>query len=226
MITFAIGDVHGCFDQLVIMMEKIREYSEENDIKDSNLIFLGDYIDRGPKSKEVVDFLINLQETFPGKVICLRGNHEQMMLDHLRNGERGFSDWLDNGGRATLKSYDVGFVRDMPRAHLDWMLRLPYYHNDGLHFFVHAGVEPGKKPEDTSRDEMMWIRYEFLNSNYEWPQIIVHGHTPMGPTIYPNRVNCDASCCFRNGSLACAIFNDEKKTPIHWLLVPGPHNKG
>lgn len=229
MITFAIGDVHGCLSQLKALFGKINVYRADHNISDADtrIVFVGDYIDRGPDSRGVIQTIMNMQkasredDSSPG-LVALKGNHEDMLLNNI-NG------FLGNGGIETLKSYGWNGGPDIsgyiPADHLEWIKNLPLYFDDGKRFFVHAGVYPDDdlNPPKSSPQAMMWIRQEFLGSKFVWPRLIVHGHTPRGVEILPNRINIDSACVFGD-ALTCAIFNDEQIRPLEYLQVEGYKN--
>lgn len=206
MITVAIGDVHGCLDQLKMLMDIIeRKYSQ--DVK--KYVFVGDYIDRGPDSKGVVDYIIHLSKV--REVVTLLGNHEDMMMQNM-------AGWYQNGGYATNVSY--GDTWPMETSHKDFYDNLKLYHDDGKRFFCHAGVacEP---LEANDKMTLIWIRNPFLQSKKKWSRLIVHGHTPsFKADIYPNRINLDQACVF-GGRLLAAIFDEKKVEPIDYLSVDG-----
>src|SRR5262245_370880 len=133
-LTFAVGDIHGCLDKLDRLLAACEAHAGT---RPARYVFLGDYIDRGPQSRGVIDRLMAKQAARPGTVVCLRGNHEQMAIDaHAR--VRAVPLWLANNALSTLRNYDV--MRISPE-HLAWLNALPFCHDDGLRFFVHAGVD-------------------------------------------------------------------------------------
>jgi serine/threonine protein phosphatase 1 len=217
MITCAIGDIHGCFDQLRKLIELVRT---ENEI--DMWVFLGDYIDRGPGSKEVLDLLMSLQKETD--VVCLKGNHEAMLIEAIEDGSDQ-SLWIDNGGDATLRSFGLTDTSSFPRKYLDWMKSLPVYYDDGTRFFVHAGVNrmpPHKSPVEV----MLWIRDPFLASNKDWGRFIVHGHTPRNAvTLTPYRMNLDTGCVY-GGKLTAALFRDDQVGPYKFHEVAGFGHSG
>jgi len=162
-----IGDVHGHYDPLVTLLNEIAPG------KDDNVYFLGDLIDRGPKSAEVVELVIK------NKYHCLRGNHEDMLLDVVGNGQEmsmeGFQAWLYSGGYATITSYG----NSIPQSHVDWMRSLPYYLDLDDIWLVHAGVNPNMPLEEQTSDQFCWIRDDFHSSEqpYFENKLIVTGHT-------------------------------------------------
>ncbi len=161
-----IGDVHGHYDTLITLLEKVAPSKEDQ------VYFLGDLIDRGPKSAQVVDFVMN--SGYP----CLLGNHEQMLLEVL-GGERvsveHFSSWASRIGRETVASYGQG----VPKKHLDWLKRLPLYLDLGEFWLVHAGVHPQIALEKQTQEHFCWVREEFhsLRKPYFPDKLIITGHT-------------------------------------------------
>lgn len=162
-----IGDVHGHYDTLLYLLDAIAPGN------DDQVYFLGDLIDRGPESAKVVDFVC--QNSYP----CLLGNHEQMLLDAVGNGQKVSSDmfqaWLYAGGYATLVSYD----HKIPQEHIDWIKTLPTYLDLGDIWLVHAGVDPKIPIEEQASDEFCWIRDEFhsMTEPYFADKLIITGHT-------------------------------------------------
>jgi len=148
-LTFAIGDIHGCLDKLRRLLAACEAHAAG---RPARWVFLGDYIDRGPDSRGVIELLMQRQQAQPGSTVCLRGNHEQMAIA-AHDDERAMPLWLQNSGATTLRNYrrSNGRIAD---AHLDWLRALPFCHDDGLRFFVHAGVDLSV-PLDQQEDEVM-----------------------------------------------------------------------
>lgn len=176
-----IGDVHGHYDSLLKLFEAIAPNEKDG------IYFMGDLIDRGPNSAQVVDFIIN------NKYHCLLGNHEQMLLDAVGRGgisHQLLQSWLYTGGAATLESYQ----HHIPQEHIDWMLRLPLYLDLGDVWLVHAGVDPRLPLEAQTEDQFCWIRDEFHQSfqPYFTNKTIVIGHTITFtfPGIEPGQLAC------------------------------------
>jgi predicted MPP superfamily phosphohydrolase len=211
-LTYAVGDVHGCLDKLKSLIAACRQHAGDNEMI---LVFLGDYIDRGPESAGVVRYMLGLQADAPQHVIALRGNHEAWAVAVL-DGLLPATPWLRNGGVTTLSSYGVGDVSELPNAHLDWMRSLPLTYDDGRRLFVHAGVDP-RKPLDAQADhDLVWIREPFLDDDRDYGRLIVHGHTPLEtgkPDLRPNRLNLDTAAVF-GGPLTAAVFDDKQTAPI------------
>lgn len=220
---YAIGDVHGCLPLLEDLQARI--LADSRSARDMHIIqiFLGDYVDRGVDSRGVLDALLALPP--PGwRRICLRGNHEQMLLGFLEDpGSLEF--WRNNGGLETLASYgvDVSRTRDpsegpavaeefaakLPESHLRLLRSLPVSTEIGQYFFVHAGVRPGVPLDRQDQDEMLWIREPFLWSDADFGKIVVHGHTPVEqPEIRHNRINIDTGA-YLTGRLTCAVLEGD-----------------
>ncbi|QTA37158.1 serine/threonine protein phosphatase [Thermosipho ferrireducens] len=186
--VYAIGDIHGCYESLVNLLDKIQPAS------DDILIFLGDYIDRGPYSSEVVDFLITLSKLT--NCIFLRGNHEDMMLNFLRTRDPFYYQiWERNGSKATVSSY--GGIDNIPDHHLNFFENTKYYFVYENYAFVHGGVVPGVPLERQKKEDLLWIRYEFINSSHNLPYIVVFGHTPFEePFVGEDKIGIDTGCVY------------------------------
>ena len=174
-----IGDVHGHYDTLVALIESIAPDASDR------VYFLGDLIDRGPKSAQVVDFVIENQYT------CLLGNHEEMLLDVVGNGKVSvdfYQGWLYSGGSATVSSYDS----KIPQEHIDWMKNLPLYLDLGDIWLVHAGISPQIPLSQQTSEQLCWIREEFhrIPEPYFPDKLIITGHTITFtlPGIQPGQI--------------------------------------
>ena len=222
MTTVAIGDIHGMYDMLDRLLVEIDAFSiREREIGHPKLVFLGDYVDRGPDSRRVVRRLRALQGEF---AVCLRGNHENMML---RCEDRSI-DWqkfLVNGGTQTLASYEGH--EDEFKNDRRWMASLPTSYEDELRIFVHAGIKPDQPLADQTDDTKIWTRDEFINFRGGFPKYVVHGHTPTfrryssdpgSPDVRENRCNLDTGACY-GGTLSAAFFNDAEAKPFHTISV-------
>ncbi|VAW03030.1 serine/threonine protein phosphatase [hydrothermal vent metagenome] len=226
-VYYAIGDIHGEADRLISLHDHIHKWHEANHQHLARaIIHLGDYVDRGPKSYEVVQYLMTMQTSGQCEVINLMGNHEYLMLDAcIRHDgdQRAFMIWYDNGGAQTLASYKAhGF--DMPaHDHVMWMKRLPSFHWDrqaGL-IFVHAGIDPNRFPFE-NEDVRLWTRRAaFFDPNcWQSPDLtgmrVVHGHTPTKSgqadvSDCGRRINIDTGACY-GGPLTAAIFVPGQET--------------
>lgn len=217
-LIYAIGDVHGCFDKLVRLAEQCRQHCST---RYARYVYLGDYIDRGPDSRAVVEVLMQAQRSLPDAVICLRGNHEAMALAAAEQGGRADGLWLMNGGDETLRSYGVASARDLPQEHLAWFRSLPLCYDDGRRYFVHAGIDPRRAIEQQCEEDQLWIRDRFLAHPGAYARFIVHGHTPMHsgrPDLRFNRLNIDTGAVF-GGPLTAAVFEASRCEPVDFLTV-------
>lgn len=197
--TFAIGDIHGCFDQLSQMLDTIETWWPNGKI-----VFLGDYVDRGPQSKGVIDRIMAGPNKPGWDWIALKGNHEEMMVSSLK-GKKHISLWLENGGEETLVSYD----RHVPDEVLDWAGNLPTMHVDPHRIFVHAGLDEAVPLAEQSERTLLWSRPPVGFSGDYWGKHLCHGHTPEpdNPMTLGNRTNVDSGCVF-GGYLSAAVFDD------------------
>lgn len=184
---YAIGDIHGCIKTLKALMAKL-PYTP-----DDLLVFMGDYIDRGPDSKAVVDYLLDLSQHHD-KLVLLRGNHEQMALDAMRAAEgRTDLDWYlaPNGAKATLKSY--GGALHPAHAFMFQSLLLCYETDD--YFFCHAGVDANFPLHKQPKETLLWMREPFIHSTLDYGKKIVFGHTQLEEVlITPNKIGIDTGC--------------------------------
>ncbi len=214
---YAIGDIHGCLDRLVAMHEMIAEDLAERPVETSTLIHLGDYVDRGQESAQVVEWLQGGPPVPASRVVNLMGNHEEMMLAAVASGEEQAADqWLGNGGADSLMSWGVprtALQRDwatlIPTSHLVLLRDLPTHVRIGPYFFVHAGIRPGVPLDQQSRHDMLWIREPFLSSKKDHGVIVVHGHTPRyEPLVRPNRIAIDTGAVL-GGVLTCVVLEGD-----------------
>lgn len=209
--VYVIGDIHGCYDELHELYGKI---SKREDFDQAKLIFVGDYIDRGPKSAEVVEFVNNLQEN-SSNVIALRGNHEQMLLDAV-DDRRDLDMFLYNGGYQTMTSYEylengyeISQIRDIVgQKHYAWFKQLKEYYEYGNIAVAHAGInKPHLAAGGHTSQDLLWSRdlRKFPHNIYRFT---VHGHTPMNEAfINPNVAYIDTGAVF-GGSLTCLHIPD------------------
>ena len=189
----AIGDIHGCFHSMKALLEKLEPYY------DRQFVFVGDYIDRGPGSKQVVDYLLDFRE----KVDCvfLRGNHEQMLLDAFHHNRKDL--WFMNGGRATVESYErEGVEMKLPDSHIEFYENTRLYYDTEQYFFVHAGLSPARTIADSIKDknevqEFLWERSHLNAFETPWEKTVVFGHTPRPKPIQKeNMIGIDTGCVF------------------------------
>jgi diadenosine tetraphosphatase ApaH/serine/threonine PP2A family protein phosphatase len=226
---YAIGDIHGRLDLLIALHAKIDGHTKHHAAEHRLLIYLGDYVDRGPDSKGVIDYVMRGKRGF--ETVALLGNHEQMLLDFI-SGEPA-DMWLRNGGDEALKSFGVApyAANTSSRAaaeaigveRLNWLRALPRSYQEGGYFFVHAGVRPGVPLKDQSPEDLIWIRGRFTNSAEDFGARIVHGHSPADePEVRRNRIGIDTGAVW-TGRLTAAVINPDNvdADPI-LLITSGP----
>lgn len=218
MLTIVIGDIHGMAAKLQNLLGQIDLWLQTNARTElRQLIFLGDYIDRGPHVREVLQIVQRLQVAGS---ICLRGNHEELML-RATEAERDLTNFLANGGEATITSLRTPAA--FQRAQ-EWIRALPTSHEDDLRYYVHAGIRPGVPLDQQTAETKLWIRDSFLRHIGPFSKYIVHGHTPTmyldpqqtTPDVRDNRCNVDTGAGL-TGPLSAAIFNDRQTKPIHTI---------
>jgi len=208
---YAISDIHGCAKTFKKLLKKI------NLTKQDELFLLGDYIDRGPDSRGVIDYIWELQkEGF--QVHCLRGNHEQMLIDEVMKSEVWY-----NGEAATLASFGVSQNIDIPKKYIEWMKRLEYYFELEDYILVHAGLNFLRKDPLADLKEMIWVRYWYDRIDRDWlgKRIIVHGHTPTKKSLVEDSlksldhlpvIDIDSGCIYEREGYGnmCAFNLDER----------------
>ena len=213
--TYALSDIHGCLNKLEGLLAQCRADARG----DARFVFLGDYIDRGPDTRGVLELVMDLQRREAGRVTCLIGNHEDLALNAIDDPEE-IDQWVVyNGGDKALKSYGATHPSQLPADHVAWLRALSTYHDDGRRFFVHAGVNPSRPLDRQVRHDMLWIREPFLSDPRDFGRFIVHGHTPIRggrPDLRPNRVNIDTAAVL-GGPLTAAVFDDSAAAPIGFL---------
>ena len=189
-----IGDIHGTLDKLQMLMASINW-----DPEDDTLIFIGDYVDRGPDSAGVIDHLLGLMQ-WSENIICLRGNHEQLLLDFLEG--RNVQTFLYNGGQETIDSYG-GPDGGIPESHYEFLQSTPFYYETDEYIFVHAGMRDGLPLHKQDPKDMLWIREEFIYSPYDHGRPVVFGHTPSRkPLVQANKIGIDTGAVY-GGQLTC-----------------------
>ena len=208
---YAIGDIHGSLESLERLMDKINP-----DLTADRLLFVGDYIDRGPRSKGVVDYIIRLRdEAPPGQIICLKGNHEAMFLDFMAGGQEEM--FLFNGGLATLEDYWgddwVGQEREslsLPPDHAQFFQDLKLYYEIPDYIFVHGGLRPGVPLAEQVESDLLWIRGEFITSEEDFGRRVVFGHTPFKkPLLMANKIGIDTGAVYGNYLTAVKLPGEE-----------------
>jgi serine/threonine protein phosphatase 1 len=216
-LTYAIGDIHGRDDLLASALDWIDSHGRGE--KARRIVFLGDYVDRGPNSAAVIARLMEGPLRSQDRYVCLRGNHEQMLLDAQTGADGAHDFWLANGGKETLASYSGA----LPANAIEWMSTLPLSFNDARRFFVHAGVRPGLPLCEQSERDMLWIRQPFLTAEHDFGLHVVHGQTPDpdGPDLRVFRSNLDTGAVWTD-RLCVAVFHPDipgGPVEIHMVTV-------
>lgn len=223
---YAVGDVHGRLDLFNDLLKAIKKDAKSFAGK-TQLILLGDYIDRGPESAGVIETIVS--GGLPcDKQICLRGNHEEAMLN-FADGSPAAYGWLQYGGLEALQSYGIKTeelikgsgnpmkrLRDalldaVPKAHMQFLKRLPFSYTNGDYFFVHAGVRPKVPLLAQDLGDMLWIREDFLKYKKPFEQFIIHGHTiTTEPDVQTNRIGIDTGA-YKTGVLTCLVMEGAER---------------
>ncbi len=190
---FSIGDVHGCRGHLERLLDIIPWQPSVD-----RLVFMGDYIDRGPESREVVEIVSDLARKHP-RVTCLKGNHEQMLMNYLEGNDPLM--YIMNGGRATLASYGAspigGPALRLPAGHLEFLRSLSVTLETDEFLFVHAGIKPGISIAEQNPEDLLWIRDEFFLSEMRFEKTVVFGHTPFDePMVLADRIGIDTGAVY------------------------------
>lgn len=230
---YAIADLHGRFDLLASAVVEIESHSEGHDYK---VITLGDYIDRGPDSKHIIDYLMIQDDNF----ICLQGNHEKMMYETITTPIE-YDWWVDNGGDATLRSYgwegppySQYAYEVVNKAHLEWIEKLPLHYETEKQVFVHAGIPqwnmnlpPSSKQAHKKKqleEQMQWMLYNSKETGGWKGKHVVHGHHQFasGPHTWHGpkggRTNLD-TFAWKTGRLVVGVFDDSQGHPIDFIEV-------
>ncbi len=221
--VYAIGDVHGCFERLVEMHEQIAADLAERPIEHTVLVHLGDYVDRGMESAQVVEWLLAGPPVPAQRMVNLMGNHEQMMLAAIAQVDKDAGEqWLRNGGADSLMSWGV----QRTTAQKDWAGRIPLPHllflrdlalqlQIGPYLFVHAGIRPGVPLIQQTRQDLLWIREPFLSSKQDHGVVVVHGHSPRRePHVGKNRIGIDTGAVI-GGALTCVVLESDTLGFLH-----------
>ncbi|OYY78920.1 MAG: serine/threonine protein phosphatase [Sphingomonas sp. 28-62-20] len=224
--AYAIGDVHGRLDLLSELLTKIDKDRQQRPTSRDYTIFLGDLIDRGPQSAEVIDYLLRARSTL-NQPIFLAGNHEEMLLRILRHDGRQLAEWLNYGGRQCVESYGIDAAAllhispeaaqqrlraAIPAAHLDFIASFADSFRLGDYLFVHAGIRPGIAVEEQTIADLHWIREDFLDSPARYPFMVIHGHTiSSGPDEQHNRIGIDTGAYSSGILTALCIEGTERR---------------
>lgn len=218
----AVGDIHGQLKCLKRLVERFEENIQKYESSQEQMVFLGDYVDRGLEVRGVLDYLIELRSR--RKCVFLRGNHEQILLNFLSSPDVG-EEWIRFGGLETLAAYGVGFnllrgtdidwlqVHDrfcssFPEKHREFLESTDLCHSAGDFFFVHAGIDPARSFSDQSAHDLLYARGKFLNNKDVREKIVIHGHSHVTkPEIRRNRIGIDTGAFATNVLSAVLIWN-------------------
>lgn len=207
---YGIGDIHGMSYHLKNLLAIIYDDFKSNGYEFGEIVFTGDYIDRGPDSKGVLDILMEGSVIPELRFVCLLGNHDDAFFTAGKY-------WITRYAQATMRSFNVENTDDIDPKYRQFMSRLWLKYENGPFFFCHAGVDPRRELDDQIRDDLLWIRYEFLNSTKDFGKIVVHGHTPNYGVvdIRPNRINLD-SHCYKSGVLSAMKWDGEQVSTLQF----------
>ncbi|HUO05595.1 MAG TPA: metallophosphoesterase family protein [Candidatus Binataceae bacterium] len=205
---FAIGDVHGCADEVAAILNEIKPVAGDT------VVFIGDYVDRGPSSRDVIELALDL-ERGPAECVFLKGNHEDMMLSFLGKPGNYGESFLFNGGIVTLDSYGVkeddleAAAVHIPDSHMKFLDRLATSYLRPPYLFVHAGIMPLRQLEEQQVEDMLWIRQEFIFQPHNLGATVVFGHTPMRGVMIdlPYKLGIDTGLVY-GGKLTCVELNE------------------
>lgn len=227
--VYAVGDIHGRIDLLHRLHDQISADIRAKRPARAVVVYVGDYIDRGDSSRDVIELLL-AGPVAGTEAVHLLGNHEAFMLTFLDDPSVG-EPWLKNGGDSTVYSYGVGaphvsdraqrhqMMRDdlrqkLPQAHLEFLRSLKRYHVEGDYAFVHAGIRPGVALDEQVDDDLLWIRGEFLEDKSDHGKCIVHGHTITDDIdVRPNRIGIDTGAYY-SGTLSCLVLDGESRAVL------------
>jgi serine/threonine protein phosphatase 1 len=221
---YAIGDIHGRSDLLMELLALIASDLKCSPIGDAAIVTLGDYIDRGPDSRGVLERLA--VQKLPAPIVALRGNHEAMLFDFLSEPQSA-QEWRRFGGLETLHSYglDVSelqkgrgfseaaekFREALPASHLDFLESTPLHYSAGDYYFCHAGIRPNVPLEAQEERDLLWMREPFISAQANFGKLVVHGHTPVAePDIRSNRINIDTGA-YISGRLTCLVLEADER---------------
>jgi len=216
---YAVGDIHGRSDLVSRVLSGIDDDCQRRPVDRPITVFIGDYIDRGPGSRAVLDLLLRWRRD--NEAVFLLGNHETFLTRFLADS-RTLDEWRQNGGLETLLSYELKptispdrreqvrladqLAGAIPPQHLNFLASLDLSFCCGDFLFVHAGVRPGVPIEEQTEDDLLWIREEFLAHEQPFERFVVHGHTPVNaPDLRSNRINIDTGA-FATGRLTCIVI--------------------
>jgi len=216
-LTYVIPDIHGRYDLLSEAFTEITARSGGQ----AAIVTIGDYVNKGPESKRVIDLMLSVAAD-DRNLVALKGNHDAMMVEALRDPAK-MAAWITKGGDAALASYG-GDPAAVPQSHIAWLDRLSLMHVDAHRLYVHAGVDPEVPLDRQSETTLLWKRYPKGFSAGFGKFHVVHGHDnyPDGPLLYEGRTNLD-TLAWRTGRLTVGVFDDDRPGgPVDFIVVRGP----
>ncbi len=241
-VAWAVGDIHGRHDLLRPLVEAIRESVRTIDARRKLVIFLGDYVDRGPASRQVLEYLAALPADEGVEWRFLKGNHEETMVRFLGDPSVG-GQWCDYGGDATLRSYGLrapdlrhrteawrrlssDLDHKMSAAEHAFLSRLELRVELGDYFFVHAGARPGQPLDRQSSEDLLWIRGQFLRSEIEFEKVVVHGHTPTAEVHADRRRIGIDTRAYESGVLTALRLRGHERHILQAVTSHAPESGG
>lgn len=227
-VVYAIGDIHGCYDLLEAIQQGIAADSRQRSARRRVVVYLGDYVSRGPDSRRVVE-LLSKERAKAGMAVMLKGNHEDLLLRYLDGELEAGRRWFNYGGLDTLAHYGVEpedrkaqddqtlealrqrFAEALPQDHLAFFRSLLVSHSEGGYRFVHAGIRPGVLLSEQNDHDQMWIRKRFLDSDEDHGAVVIHGHSisPL-PQLRHNRIGIDTGA-YASGVLTCLVLEGDRR---------------
>ncbi len=240
---YAVGDIHGRHDLLNQMVEVIaRDIIEAQDQREPQIIFLGDYVDRGDHSREVLDILMNMRDDMPeGRICLLKGNHEAAVLEFLADPIKG-ARWLRFGGLQTLASYGVSPPISVPEGealvdlahdlrmamgdHVAFLQSLLPYKRSGDVLFVHAGMDPARRIEDQGEGAILWGQSDFIEQGGVEGLLVVHGHYDAADAVVTPRRICLDTGAYYSGRLTAMRFDHEETLLVADVMDQAPSFPG
>jgi len=206
--TYVIGDIHGCAEEIDRLLEAIAPAAGDT------VVFLGDYVDRGPSPRAVIERLLRLEQQGP-RCVFLKGNHEDMLLAYLGLPGMYADAFLNNGGATTLRSYGLEpgepeAARRMPPEHLSFLSNLQLQYVQGSVLCVHAGLNPSLPVDAQRPEDMLWIRDEFTSHPHAFPYTVIFGHTPWREVLLdlPYKIGLDTGLVYWN-KLSCLALEEQ-----------------
>jgi len=202
---YIVGDIHGCANELYTLLQALPLKSEDT------IVFLGDYVDRGPSSAAAIGLLLELRQDSPARTVFLKGNHEAMLLSYLGSGDLEASVFFRNGGGATLTSYGISpdaravdAALMVPEVHMQFLRGLDLKYLAPPFLAVHAGIDPDRGLDDQDEADLLWIRERFTGRGHGLPYTVCFGHTPQGDVLVdlPCKIGLDTGCVYGN-RLSC-----------------------